>query len=254
MENFDFYISKNGYLIIPEYDIKFLINFNESSIPSMPEATESAVRAAGRNGDIVLATTYEPIPFNIVCYTEDNLTAQEKKENEDRIKFFLNEMKNKTKKLAFENNQKFYNVKYNGLLTVVNFPSHLKFSIPLKSSDSYAKDIISKKIEGNSSEISETIKEVGALFTIQGPANNPIIALNDYSMEYNMSILEGARVEIDTNKSTIVNINSDGVKTNVMKHYNHQFPKIQKGSNELKVLSGIDDENQVTVEWNDLKL
>ena len=111
-----------------------------------------------------------------------------------------------------------------------------------------------KKIQGNSSKISETIKEVGALFTINGPADNPIIALNDYSMEYQMSILEGAKVEIDTAKSTITNINSDGVKTNVMKYYNHQFPKIQNGTNELKVLSGIDDETQVTVKWNDLKL
>ena len=67
MENFDVYISLNGYLVIPKYNIRFLIDFNESSIPTMPEAVESSVRAAGRDGDIVLNTTYEPISFSVVC-------------------------------------------------------------------------------------------------------------------------------------------------------------------------------------------
>ena len=109
-------------------------------------------------------------------------------------------------------------------------------------------------LSGNSTEVSDTVEEVGALITIYGPATLPIIALNDYSMEYDTAILEGARVEIDTAKSTATHINSDGVKTNVMRHYNHQFPKIQPGENTLKVLSGVDDENNVTVKWNDLKL
>ena len=79
MENFDFYISSNGYLVIPEYKIKYLIDFTESSIPTMPEAVESSIRAAGRDGDYVLNTTYEPIPFVIVCYTEDNLRSEERR-------------------------------------------------------------------------------------------------------------------------------------------------------------------------------
>ena len=59
MENFDFYISSMGYLVIPidsTTSKKYLINFAESSIPSMPEATEASVRIAGRDGDIPLNT------------------------------------------------------------------------------------------------------------------------------------------------------------------------------------------------------
>lgn len=254
MEGFDFYISKDGYLVIPEYDIKYLIDFNESSIPSMPEAIESSVRAAGRDGDVVLNTTYEPISFNVSCYTDDNLSITEKIENERKINMFLNSIKNKTKKFAIEKDSKFYNVKYNAILTTINYPSHLKFSIPFKSSESYARDIKEKTIKGNATGESNTISNVGAVFTIKGPAIDPIISLNDYSMEYSTSILEGARIEIDSNKSTITHINSDGIKTNVMKYYNHQFPKIEIGTNTLKILSGIDDPNQVDVKWNDLKL
>lgn len=254
VEDYKIQISSDGYLIIPELNIKYLIDLNESNIPIMPEATESSVRAAGRDGDIVLNTTYEPITFDIVCYTEDNLTYSEKINAEKNMNRFLNSIKNKTIEIAFEKNSSFYKVKYSGALVTTNFPKHLKFAIPLKSSDSYGKDLIQKSIVGNATGESNTIEEVGAVFVIKGPALNPIISLNDYSMEYTTSILEGARVEIDSNKSTITNINNDGVKTNVMKYYNHQFPKIQNGTNTLKILSGIDNDKNVIVMWNDLKL
>lgn len=254
VEDYKIQISSDGHLIIPELNIKYLIDLNESNIPIMPEATESSVRAAGRDGDIVLNTTYEPITFDIVCYTEDNLTYSEKINAEKNMNRFLNSIKNKTIEIAFEKNNSFYKVKYSGALVTTNFPKHLKFAIPLKSSDSYGKDLIQKSIVGNATGESNTIEEVGAVFVIKGPALNPIISLNDYSMEYTTSILEGARVEIDSNKSTITNINNDGVKTNVMKYYNHQFPKIQNGTNTLKILSGIDNDKNVIVMWNDLKL
>ena len=254
MENFDFYISSNGYLIIPQYNIKYLVDFNESNIPIMPEAVESTIRAAGRDGDYVLGTTFEPIPFVIVCYTDDNLTLEEKTQAESNINKFLNSMKNKTKTFAIESKSIFYDVKYNSSLTTTCYPSHIKFSIPFKSSESYGKDIVEKKIIGNGEVISDTLKSVGAIFTIKGPATMPIISLNNYSMEYSTNILDGAKLEINTKKSTITNINSDGIRVNVMKYYNHQFPKIENGKNELKVLSGIDDDTSVEVKWNDLKL
>ena len=254
VEDYKIQVSSDGHLIIPELNIKYLIDLNESNIPIMPEATESSVRAAGRDGDIVLNTTYEPITFDIVCYTEDNLTYAEKINAEKNMNRFLNSIKNKTIEIAFEKNNSFYKVKYSGALVTTNFPKHLKFAIPLKSSDSYGKDLIQKSIVGNATGESNTIEEVGAVFVIKGPALNPIISLNDYSMEYTTSILEGARVEIDSNKSTITNINNDGVKINVMKYYNHQFPKIQNGTNTLKILSGIDNDKNVIVMWNDLKL
>ena len=251
----EFYISENGRLVIPEYDINYLIDFSASNIPSMPEAMEAAVRVVGKDGDIPLNTTYEPIPFSIVCYTDDNLTPDEKVREEQKINRFMDSIKNKTKILGFERENKFYDVKYNGLLTTVRFPAHVQFTIPVKSSESYAKDLIKKRIQGNSSENSETIKEVGAVFTIRGPAQTPKISFNNYHMEFDEVLLENTELIIDSNKSTATHVNHTlGVKTNVMKYYNHQFPKVKFGENVLAVNSGIDDASQVEVEWNDLKL
>lgn len=254
MENVDCYISENGYFIASDYNIKNLIDFSESEISTMPTASDSTVKIAGRDGDVVLSTTYEPILFNIVCYTEDNLTATQKISEENKIKVFLNNIKNHTIRLGIEDRNIFYNVKYSGSLTVVRYPKSLRFSIPLKSSNSYGKEITTKKIIGNNSEDSNTIKEVGAKFTILGPASSPSISFNGYVMEFNSNIEAGTKLIIDSSRSTITSINELGRRTNQMPYYNHQFPKIQNGTNTLQIISGIDDEEQVTVEWNDLTL
>lgn len=254
MENVDCYISENGYFIAPDYNIRNLIDPSESDLSTMPSTSDSSVKIAGRDGDVVLSTTYEPILFNIVCYTEDNLTATQKISEENKIKAFLNNIKNHTIRLGMEDRNIFYNVKYSGSLTVVRYPKSLRFSIPLKSSNSYGKEITTKKIIGNNSEDSNTIKEVGAKFTIFGPASSPSISFNGYVMEFNSNIEAGTKLIIDSSRSTITSINELGRKTNQMPYYNHQFPKIQNGTNTLQIISGIDDEEQVTVEWNDLTL
>ena len=253
-EDFDIYISKKGYFGALKYDINNLIDFMESNIPSIAEATESSVKIAGRDGDIPLNTVYEPLSFEIVCYTEDNLTPEEKIIEEQKITSLLNSIKNQTKTFFMEREKKFYKVKYSGNLSVVRYPKHLKFTIPLKSSESYAMNFEESEIIGNGIKISNTIKDTGAIFTIKGPAIKPIISLNNYQMKYNENILEGNSLIINSEDSTITHITSAGVKTNAMRAYNHEFPKIKNGENQLAVSSGIDDENQVNVKWYDLKI
>lgn len=256
MEGIRIYISEDGYLNIPEYDIKYLIDPYESSIPSMPEAVEASVRVAGRDGDIPLMTTYEPISFNIVCYTKDNLEVEDKNSQEAYINEFLNSIKNTVTKFGMQADSKFYNVKFAGALITSRYPKHIKFSIPLKASFPYAMSSTKRKVVGDSSAVnfeSSTIKEVGAIFTINGPATNPKIALNNYQMEYDSSILEGNKLIIDSGNSTVIHESSLGVKTNAMRYYNHQFPKIQKGINTLVVNSGVTSATQVSIEWYDLK-
>lgn len=258
MEGFDFYISSNGYLVIPNLEIQYKIDPIESSIPIMPESTENVVKIAGRDGDICLSTNYEPMPFTIVCYTDDNLTPAEKAEEKSKVSQFLNSIKRITKTMAFQQDGKFYDVKYSGNLITTEYPKHIKFSIPLKSSNPYAKKIQKTTVHGSSTAqtiTSNTIKDVGAVITILGPATLPELAINNFEMIYTYNILEGAKVVIDTGNCTITNINTNNIKTNVMQYYNHQFPKIHSGENELKVQSGIDNpDTQVTFEWYDLTL
>ena len=254
MNNVDCYISENGYFIAPDYNIRNLIDPSESDLSTMPTASDSNVKIAGKDGEVVLSTTYEPIQFNIVCFTEDNLTSEQKIIEEDKVKAFLHNIKKYTMRLGIENRNVYYNVKYSGSLTVVRYPKALRFTIPLKSADSYGKKIPAKTITGNNSETSETVKSVGAKFTILGPASKPTISFNNYLMEFDTDIMDNTKLIIDSSKSTITHIDALDRKSNQMAHYNHQFPKVKYGTNTLQIISGISDENQVKVEWNDLTL
>ena len=253
MEGFEIYISSDGYLVIPDLDIKYLIDFRESTIPSMPEAAETTVKIAGRDGDISLSTTYEPMLFEIVCYTEDNLTPEQKINQETKINKFLNAIKNHTVAFGMEAEEKFYDVKYNGSLTTTRFPKHVKFSIPLKASNPYAKFYLKKEIKGNATFESNTIKDVGPKFIIEGPATKPRISLNGYNMYYDSSLLSGETLVIDANNSTVTKIDNNGDVFNAMGYYNHEFPKIKYGTNTLAVVEGITNENHLKINWYDLK-
>ena len=254
VNDFKFYLSENGRLIFPKENISFLCSISESTIPVMPEALETSAIIAGRDGDVPLSTTYGPMSFELVLYTEDNLTPEEKLKQEIFLNRFCNSIKNNTETFALELAQKFYKIKYNGLLNKENYPKFLKFTLPFKSSKSFAYDVKKNTAYGNNTFESNTIEPTGFECVIKGPAIKPIISLNDYSIEYNNTILDDESLIIDTNNSTAVLVNSEGTRVNAMRYYNHQFPKILNGENELKVLSGIDNPENVSISWYDLTL
>lgn len=254
VNDFKFYLSENGRLIFPKENISFLCSISESSIPSMPEALETSATIAGRDGDVPLSTTYGHMSFELVLYTEDNLTPEEKLKQEIFLNRFCNSIKNNTETFALELAQKFYKIKYNGLLNKENYPKFLKFTLPFKSSKSFAYDVKKNTAYGNNTFESNTIEPTGFECVIKGPAIKPIISLNDYSIEYNNTILDDESLIIDTNNSTAVLVNSEGTRVNAMRYYNHQFPKILNGENELKILSGIDNPENVSISWYDLTL
>lgn len=254
VDDFDFYISSNGYLVFPQYDKKYLTNMSENVILNMPEAVQTTVKIAGKDGDLVLDSSYNSQNFQVVMFTDEGLTPEQKEKERIFINRIFNAMKKNSKTFAFEQSQKFYKVLYSGILEETNYPQHMMFTIPLKSSKPYAYKMSSSYLLGNDTKTSETIEPVGFICTINGPALNPIISFNDYSMEFDNTISEGSKLIIDTNNSTAVLVNSEGIETNAMRYYNHQFPKIMEGENVLKVLSGIDNPNNVFISWYDLTL
>ena len=254
VDDFDFYISSNGYLVFPQYDKKYLTNMSENVILNMPEAVQTTVKIAGKDGDLVLDSSYNSQDFQVVMFTDEGLTPEQKEKERIFINRIFNAMKKNSKTFAFEQSQKFYKVLYSGILEETNYPQHMMFTIPLKSSKPYAYKMSSSYLLGNDTKTSETIEPVGFICTINGPALNPIISFNDYSMEFDNTISKGSKLIIDTNNSTAVLVNSEGIETNAMRYYNHQFPKIMEGENVLKVLSGIDNPNNVFISWYDLTL
>ena len=254
MVDYYFYISEDGRFVVPDAEIDLLFSPTESTIPDIAENEEATVKIAGRDGDVVLDSYYKPLEFKIVAYTEENLTPDEKAEEVLKMGVFLNSLKKTFRSFAFLQEQKMYSVKYNSQLVVNKFPKSVRFEIPLKSSKAYGTSLYKTTINGADTKISRTVEKTGCIITINGPCNTPIISLNDYQMKYEGTVLTGNKLVINTGNSTITHITSLGVATNAAIYYNHEYPKIQPGANEIKVLSGITSASQVTTEWYDLKL
>ena len=251
---YDIFIDGRWYLNIPSMGIRYLIDPNESNILSMSEVEDVTAEIRGRDGEIVLASKYRPKTFDIVAYTEDNLSPEEKQAEKDKLSIFLHSIKNKFKNIAILAADRMYPVKYSGQLVDTNFPMCVKFEIPLKSSEPLGKSLIKSKAFGNSTVSSNTLEPVGFQLFVHGPAQTPVISVNGYQMKYDNVILDGNYLEIDTKNSTAKMVTSEGVAANATIYYNLQFPKIVAGNNELKILSGVDNPNQVLIEWYDLKI
>lgn len=251
---YDFYIDERNRFIVPEKEINYLFSVTESEIPELAENVEATVKIAGRDGDVVLESTYEPLEFLLTVYTEDNLTPTQKIAEINKVTEFLHSIKKSNKKFAILQSEKMYEVKYHSQLTTTTYPKFVKFEIPLKSSKSFATELTKNVKVGNQTFTSNTIQPTGFILTIEGPTTNPVVSLNNYQMTYTGTVLDGNKLIINTNNSTATHVTSLGVRTNAAIYYNHQYPRIQNGSNQLQILSGISDTSKVTIEWYDLKL
>ena len=230
-----------------------LVDYNKTDLPLIAEAIEASQTITGADGDLVLDTTYGSRLFEIDAVTDDFLTPEQKEAKREEIREFLNSIKKVNTKLIIEPQNRTYEVKYAGLAEDTNLPKCVEFIIPLKSASPYAISNETYILNGEGDIESETKEPTGFVCTISGPANYPELSLNGYLMSYENVILEGEKLIIDTKKSTVTKVNIRGVKTNAMAYYNHQFPKIQEGTNVFTIISGI-DEDKLKIEWNDLLL
>lgn len=251
--NYQFYI-QNGRFVIPNSNIDYLYSASESTVPRIAETADSTVKIVGRDGDLTLDTTYNPLEFKLVVYTDENLTFEEKEAEIIKVVNFLNSIKKTNKNFAFVDEALMYSLKYAGQLSITKFPKSVRFEIPLKSNKAFATKLTSTTITGAGSKSSTTIENTGCVITINGPCTNPVVSLNNYQMSYTGSVLSGNKLVIDTGNSTITHITSLGVETNAAANYNHEYPKIKNGTNTVAIVSGISTASNVTTTWYDLKL
>lgn len=240
----------NGGKLLP---FGLTVDFNKTNLPLIAEAIEASQTITGADGELVLDTTYGSRPFEIDAYTDDFLTPEEKEAKREEIREFLNSIKKVNTKLIIEPLNRTFEVKYAGLAEDTNLPKCVEFLIPLKSASSYAISNTTYTLNGEGELDSNTKEPTGFICTISGEAAYPELSINGYLMSYNNVILDGEQLIIDTRKCTVTKINKVGTKTNAMAYYNHQFPKIQNGTNIVSIISGIENSN-LKIEWNDLFL
>ena len=242
-------ITNNGKL----EPLGLTIDYNKTNLPLMAEAIEASQTMPGVDGDIVFDTTYGSRIFEITAVTKDYLSPEEKEAEREKVRVLLNSIKNETTKLIIEPLNRTFEVKYAGLAEDNNLPKCVEFVIPLKSAKAYAEKNGGFEHTGDGTITSDTVKSVGFVAKISGEASYPDITINGVQMRYEGVLTAGQTLVIDTSKYTARIIKNSGEIINAMANYNHKFPKLQNGENTIVINNGI-EANQLSIEWNDLKL
>lgn len=237
---------------IPELDAT--IDPVESSFPIMPETIDADVAISGIDGEINLATTYGARNFELVIYSDDGLDIFEKNRFKLKVARFLHKYKNEAFRLVLMPYEKSYDVKYSGAIDSVEYPQSVKVSIPLKSVKSFGYLNTENILKGEWEKESKTVEPVGFVMTINGPATNPIVYLNDEELSIPQTIVANEKIVFNSKNLTVTKIDAQGVETNILKYYEAKnFPKIVEGVNTFTIKDGtVGNKENVIVQWYDL--
>lgn len=205
------------------------MDWGTTNLQIMPEAENVTVEMAGLDGSLWEDCTYRDRLFNLVCYSEQGLTVQEKEDLKSRIVQILDTSKHKSKKLTVQTRGVSFDVKYTGLATITDAPSWLKAEIPLLAQPygyrSFEDEFRNSGLVNNGNGDAP----LGPVFEIEGPVSNPSFLFYDENYSWSGNVPNNWKLVIDFNMLTCYLKDPNGTKTNAMNKFNGRFKKIPAG-------------------------
>lgn len=223
------------------------VDWNTTSIQVMPEAELTKIEMPGIDGSIVEDTVYKDRLFQIVAYSEDGLTRQQKEELKSKIAQILDSTKNKPKRLYVQAKDNAFDVKYEGQAVFTDGPSFVKTTIPLRTPP-YGYKIYPDKLLGSGLILNDGDAPLGVQHNIIGPISNPSFRLNETIYTYNGSVPSGSTLVIDQDLMTCYLVDGVGRKENVLMNLTGDFQRIPKHSAVTLSASGTTAKN-LTTTW-----
>lgn len=236
IDNYD-----NAYDWLLPFGLK--IDWPSCTLSVMPEAELTTIEMPGVDGSIVEDAVYKDRLFNIVAFSEQGLDRQQKEALKEKIAQVLDSTKNQSKKLTIEPTSVSFDVRYEGQANIVDGPSYVKATIPLKTTP-YGYDSFEETIVGEGSIFNYGDAPLCVKHTISGPLNQPRFRLGENTYTVNLQIAYNETLVIDHAMMSCYLIDSSGVKHNAMKHFTGKFMKIPVNTGE--VLSIVGDVTETT--------
>ncbi len=205
------------------------IDWNTSSIQVMPEAELTKIEMPGIDGSIVEDTVYKDRLFQIVGYSEDGLTRQQKEELKSKIAQILDATKNEPKRMYVQAKDHTFDVKYEGQAVITDGPSFVKATIPLRTPP-YGYEIFQNDLIGSGLILNSGDAPLGVQNNIKGPVSNPSFRMNETIYTYNGEVPEGKTLVIDHDLMTCYLVDGFGRKENVLANLTGEFQRIPKHS------------------------
>lgn len=221
------------------------IDWASTEIQVMPETETTTIEMPGTDGSIVEDTTYKNRMFQLVGFSEQGLTKQQKEDLKADITEVLNATKNQTKKLTIQSRGTSFDVKYDGQANITEGPSYVKATIPFRASP-YGYETFEHELEGRGLIDNYGVADMGTVHKIKGPIQNPTFVLGDKTFTWNGAVPEDKTLVINNGMLTCYLVDALGNKTNARADLEGDFYKIPAGQS---VVLNADDntaENMVT--------
>ena len=226
-----------------------MVDWKNSVFPRAPEAESDEIQIAGLDGETLEHTRYRNRQFNVVAWSEDDLSQQEKDALIRQITEILDATKNQTKTLTFARTGVSFDVKYDGELNIEEAPSFIRATIPLNAS-AYGKSRFGKELSGSGLVQNAGIARVGVINRIAGECENPSFAMGDVDISWTGTIPAGSYLFIDHGKEVCYLQDSFGNKTNARQYLNGEFVKIPVGGTIIITANDCTEEHLLTT-WYD---
>lgn len=231
--------------LIP-FDLR--VDWRNTKIQVMPEAEITSIEMPGFDGEIVADTTYKDRLFNIVAFSNDRMTVDQKENLKHRITQILDSTKHQTKKLTIQARSTTFDVKYEGQAEIVSGPSYVKGTIPLHVTP-YGYEMFERELYGSGlvdNSAGDTFMR--PVHTISGPVTNPAFKLGIVEYVWNGSIPEGTSLVIDHDKMTCYTIDNLGQKINALAKLTGDFQSI-KAAGSVVLVADENTENHILTTW-----
>lgn len=226
-----------------------MVDWKNSVFPRAPEAESDEIQIAGLDGETLEHTRYRNRQFNVVAWSEDDLSQQEKDALIRQITEILDATKNQTKTLTFARTGVSFDVKYDGELNIEEAPSFIRATIPLNAS-AYGYNRFEKQVDGSGLVQNAGIARVGVINRIAGECENPSFAMGDVDISWTGTVPEGSYLYIDHGKEVCYLQDSFGNKTNARQYLNGEFVKIPVGGTIIITANDCTEEHLITT-WYD---
>lgn len=221
----------NAYDWLLPFGLK--VDWGNSTMQIMPEAELTTIEMPGIDGSIIEDTVYKDRLFNIVAYSEQGLTINQKEELKSKITRILDSTKHQTKRLTVQDRGVTFDSKYDGLADIVEGPSFVKATIPLRVAP-YGDRTFAQTVRGSGLvDNSSGDCPLGVIMEITGPISNPSFTYGDKRFSWNGYIASGESLVINHSNMTCYIVNVNGKKVNALSKLSGGFYKVPSGSSAI---------------------
>lgn len=205
------------------------VDWSSTKIQVMPQAELTTIEMPGVDSALVEDAVYKDRLFQIVAFSEQGLTIQEKEEMRTKIVDLLNTTKYKSKKLTVQSRGTSFDVRYEGQAEVEAKSSYVKATIPFRAS-SYGYRSFESEIAGSGLVKNDGVIPTGVIHRIDGPATNPTWNFGGYNQRWNGTIPAGYSLTIDNGMLSVWLTDLNGKQTNALSKFNGTFVKVPENS------------------------